>query len=91
MDATSIMGQEHASQHLCTNAVDGTTNDIFGTERIYIKLWMSDAMSDVRKCLEYRLNGSPFGEIRNFSKFHEMSDRLTGFQIKNFGSPIRLS
>ena len=28
--------------------------------------------------------------MRNFSKFHEMSLRLTGFQMMNFGSPIKL-
>merc|ERR1719239_1559838 len=48
-------------------------------------------MSEVRKCLEKRLTGCPAGETRNFSKFQEISERLTGFQMKNFGSPINLS
>merc|ERR1719186_716825 len=38
-----------------------------------------------------RLTGAPSGEIRNFSKFQEISVLLTGFQMKNFGSAIKSS
>ena len=48
-------------------------------------------MSEVRKFLEYLLRGVPSGPIKNFSKFQEMSDRLIGFQMKNWGFAIRLS
>jgi len=52
---------------------------------------MSSSIFDVRKYLENLLTGSPLCEIKNFSKFQEISERLTGFQIINLGSPIRLS
>jgi len=45
----------------------------------------------VWKLLLYLLIALPFLSIRNFSKFQAMSLLLTGFQMMNFGSPIRLS
>jgi len=52
---------------------------------------MSLEMWAVWKLLLYLLNALPFLSIRNFSKFHATSLLLTGFQMMNFGSPIRLS
>ena len=52
---------------------------------------ISRAMSDVRKFLLYRLKGTPFESIRNFSKFHDTSDLSTGPQIISLLSPMRCS
>ena len=63
------------------------TMNIFYRKRASISL----SMSHVWKLLEKRFIGLPFWSIRNFSKFQLMSDLFTGFQIINFGSPIKLS
>jgi len=45
----------------------------------------------VWKLLLYLFTALPFESTRNFSKFHAISLRRTGFQIINLGSPMRLS
>merc|ERR550539_1862676 len=50
---------------------------------------MSSSMSLVGKNLEYLRTGVPSGWIRNFSKFQDISDLLTGDQLLNLGFPRR--
>merc|ERR550539_159917 len=54
-----------------------------------ISFLMSSSMSLVGKNLEYLRTGVPSGWIRNFSKFQDISDLLTGDQLMNLGFPRR--
>ena len=60
---------------------------------VYINFRISSSMSGcictVSNLGLYRLYGMPSGEMRNFSKFHEMSLRWTGCQTINLGLPTR--
>jgi len=87
--------EEASDDHSLTTSLQSlvilSTSPHSGSVQAFIKCSMSVAILEVMKYLEYRLTGAPAGEIRNFSKFHEMSDRLTGDHMMNCGFAIRES
>lgn len=94
------MTSQHPDQYLCKLfSIDLSYScyfpwiDIVMSLKFFFqsKLEMSLAMWAVWKLLLYLLTALPLRSTKNFSKFQAMSDRRTGFQMMNFGSPMRLS